>query len=40
MAEPAPARRGGTADMIWAVIGDIASAMPEIKKIKQTNTKP
>ena len=28
IAEPAPARRGGTADMIAAVIGDIASAMP------------
>ena len=28
MAEPAPARRAGTADMIDAVIGDMASAMP------------
>ena len=28
IAEPAPARRAGTADMIDAVIGDIASAMP------------
>src|SRR5689334_16448019 len=30
VAEPAPARRGGTADMIDAVIGDIASAMPHV----------
>ena len=30
MAEPAPARRDGTADMIAAVIGDIASAMPQV----------
>src|SRR5262249_60404534 len=28
IADPAPARRGGTADMIAAVIGDIVSAMP------------
>ena len=28
IAEPAPARRGGTADMIEAVIGDIERAMP------------
>src|ERR1044072_1241267 len=28
VAEPAPARRGGTADMIDAVIGDMASANP------------
>ena len=28
MADPAPARRAGTADMIDAVIGDIDSAMP------------
>ena len=28
MAEPAPARRAGTADMIDAVIGDIDKAMP------------
>src|SRR5689334_6436962 len=28
MAEPAPARREGTADMIAAVIGDMARAMP------------
>src|SRR5260370_23237640 len=39
MAEPAPARRGGTADMIWAVMGDIANAMPEIRNTKQRNTK-
>src|SRR4051812_29415380 len=29
MAEPAPARRGGTADMMAAVIGDDDSAMPD-----------
>src|SRR5690242_20017031 len=28
IAEPAPARRAGTADMIEAVMGDIDSAMP------------
>src|SRR5882672_8101460 len=28
IADPAPARRGGTADMIEEVIGDIESAMP------------
>ena len=28
IAEPAPARRAGTADMIDAVIGDIESAIP------------
>src|SRR5438309_850 len=28
IAEPAPARRGGTADMIEAVMGEIDSAMP------------
>ena len=28
MAEPMPARRGGTADMIEPVIGDIDSAIP------------
>ena len=33
IAEPAPARRGGTADMIDAVIGDIESAMPVVSGI-------
>ena len=26
--------------MIWAVMGDIANAMPEIRNTKQRNTKP
>ena len=30
MAEPAPARRGGTADMMAAVIGDIDAAIPQV----------
>src|SRR4051812_32669026 len=34
VAEPAPARRGGTADMIDAVIGDIASAKPAVLSIR------
>jgi hypothetical protein len=34
IAEPAPARRAGTADMIAAVIGDIESAMPETSGIR------
>ena len=31
IADPAPARRAGTADMIDAVIGDMVSAIPEMK---------
>ena len=38
MADPAPARRAGTADMIAAVIGDIVSAMPVTSGIRQTST--
>ena len=34
IADPAPARRGGTADMIDAVIGDIVSAMPRMNGMK------
>ena len=30
IADPAPARRCGTADMIAAVIGDIDMAMPDV----------
>ena len=36
IAEPAPARRGGTADMIAAVIGDMASAMPDTSGMTAT----
>ena len=35
IAEPIPARRAGTADMIDAVDGDIASAMPHENGTKQ-----
>src|SRR5213596_3213115 len=38
MAEPAPARRGGTADMIAAVIGDIVSAMPIMSSATHNST--
>src|SRR5436305_4056759 len=38
IADPAPARRGGTADMIAAVMGDIVSAIPETRKIRQNST--
>src|SRR5438105_1731903 len=38
IAEPAPARRGGTADMIAAVIGDMVSAIPHIRKKTHSNT--
>jgi hypothetical protein len=38
MADPAPARRGGTADMIAAVIGDIVNAIPDTRNSMQHNT--
>ena len=38
IAEPAPARRAGTAAMIDAVIGDIESAMPVVSGITQNTT--
>ena len=38
VADPAPARRGGTADMIDAVIGDIASAIPAMSRKRHTST--
>src|SRR6478735_3843491 len=38
MAEPAPARRAGTADMIAAVIGDMARAMPDTSGMMLTST--
>ena len=38
IAEPAPARRGGTADMIDAVIGDIDSAMPVVSGMTHSTT--
>ena len=38
MADPAPARRAGTADMIDAVIGDIDSAIPEVRGTTQITT--
>src|SRR3954467_15685976 len=38
MADPVPARRAGTADMIDAVIGDIAIAMPLVSGTMQANT--
>ena len=40
MAEPMPARRAGTADMIDAVIGDIASAMPAENGRKHSDDVP
>ena len=39
IAEPAPARRGGTADMIAAVIGDIVSAMPATSRSMLTSSR-
>src|SRR6202007_1062299 len=36
IAEPAPARRAGTAAMIDAVIGDLVSAIPPVSGTKQT----
>src|SRR5436190_6407136 len=38
MAEPAPARDGGTADMIDAVMGDIESAMPVVRGTTHNTT--
>src|SRR6185369_6477852 len=38
IADPAPARRGGTTDMIAAVIGEIVIAMPEIRTSMHTST--
>src|SRR5690242_4442947 len=38
IADPAPARRAGTADMIDAVIGDIDSAMPLTAGMSDANT--
>src|SRR4051794_16077185 len=38
IADPVPARRAGTADMIDAVMGDIAIAMPLVSGTMQANT--
>jgi len=38
IADPVPARRAGTADMIDAVMGDIAMAMPLVSGTMQANT--
>ena len=38
IADPAPARRGGTADMIEAVMGEIDSAMPPTIGTRHTTT--
>ena len=40
IAEPAPARLSGTADMIDAVIGDIDSAMPIMSGINASHDVP
>ncbi len=38
IAEPAPARRAGTAAMIAAVIGDIDIAIPDTSGIRRSRT--